>query len=112
MKNTLEWTNVILGGWLFLAPWIFGFTGNAGAAWSAWIIGGIVLVLAIWALYDKGVWEDWTNAVVAAIGFFTPWFAHYASNASASWNMWIVSLIIFVVALWAAYSPTTNKTAA
>ena len=106
MKNTLEWVNVVLGGWLFLSPWIFGFTGNAGAAWSAWIIGGVVLILAVWALSDHGVWEDWVNALAALIGFFTPWFVKYTSLGSAAWNMWILAVAIFVVALWAAYSPT------
>ncbi|WP_457631354.1 SPW repeat protein [Oceanithermus sp.] len=110
MKNTLEWINVVLGGWLFVSPWIFGFTGNSGAAWSAWLVGGLVLILAAWALSDKGVWEDWVNALIAAIGFFTPWFAGYASLSAAAWNMWIVALAIFVVALWAAYSPTTAAT--
>jgi len=105
MKSTLEWVNIILGGWLLVSPWIFGFSGNAGAAWSAWLVGGLVLILAAWALSDKGTWEDWSNALIAAIGFFTPWFASYAKLSSASWNMWIVSLIIVIVALWAAYSP-------
>jgi len=42
MKSTLEWLNVILGAWLFLSPWILGFAGTSAAAWSAWIVGGLV----------------------------------------------------------------------
>ncbi len=111
MKNTLEWVNVVLGGWLFISPWVFGFTGHAGAAWTAWIIGAVVVILALWAMTDQGTWEDWINALAAAVGFFSPWFVGYTTLTAAAWNMWVIALAIFVVALWAAYSPTKTATA-
>jgi len=111
MKNTLEWVNAILGAWLFIAPWVLGFTGTSAAAWSAWIVGALVVIFALWSLSDKATWEDWVNLVVAAVGFFTPWLFGYAGVAAAAWNMWIVSLVIVVLALWAAYTPAEGKKA-
>ena len=112
MKNTLEWVNAVLGAWLFISPWVLGFSGNGAAAWSAWIVGGLVLIFALWALSDKGTWEDWVNLAIAVIGFFTPWLFGFAGVAAAAWNMWIVTLLIAIVALWAAYTPAEPKTSA
>jgi len=48
----IEWTQGVLGAWTFVAPWVLGFTGIAAAAWNAWIVGGVVFVLAVWVLLE------------------------------------------------------------
>lgn len=35
-----------LGMLLFIAPWVLGFSGLTGMAWSAWIVGVLAVVLA------------------------------------------------------------------
>jgi hypothetical protein len=45
-----EWINLLLGIWVFIAPWALGFTGLAGAAWDHWIVGALVFILAVWDL--------------------------------------------------------------
>lgn len=42
-----EWTTLILGAVLFLAPWIGGFASAAAAAWTAWIAGVAVIIFAV-----------------------------------------------------------------
>ena len=49
-SRSAEWTQVVAGAWLFVAPWALGFTGIAAAAWNSWIVGVVVVVLAGWAL--------------------------------------------------------------
>jgi hypothetical protein len=34
-----EMTNVWLGLWLLVAPWILGFSGQAGATWASVLVG-------------------------------------------------------------------------
>lgn len=41
-----EWTNVALGIWLAISPWVLGFTGAAAAARNAVLVGLLVLVVA------------------------------------------------------------------
>ncbi len=41
-----NWLNVILGVWLILSPWIFGYVGKSGALWNSVIVGILVAVLA------------------------------------------------------------------
>ena len=30
--------SLVLGAWLFLTPWIFGFVPNTAASWNAWLV--------------------------------------------------------------------------
>lgn len=41
-----EWSAVILGAVLFLAPWMGGFASVSAAAWTAWIAGVAIIVFA------------------------------------------------------------------
>ncbi len=50
-----EGINLVLGAWLFFAPWLLGFTAVAAAAWNSWIIGLVVGVDALWALAAKRI---------------------------------------------------------
>jgi hypothetical protein len=45
-----EWFNVILGFWLFLAPWTLHFSWITGPAQNAWIVGALVAILSLWAI--------------------------------------------------------------
>ncbi len=45
-----EWVNLVLAIVLLLSPFVLGFTGVVGAAWSHWILAILIGVDAIWAL--------------------------------------------------------------
>jgi len=47
------WLSGIIGIWLIVSPWVYGFANNTGALWNSIIFGVIVLILAIWAGADK-----------------------------------------------------------
>jgi SPW repeat len=42
-----EWLNLLLGIWIFIAPWALGFAGLSGAAWDHWIVGILVFLIAV-----------------------------------------------------------------
>lgn len=44
----------VYGVWLFLAPWILGFSAPTGVAWTAWIVGAATVALAGGALSRAG----------------------------------------------------------
>lgn len=46
MGDVGEWVPVALGAILFVTPWAVGFTGVGAMAWSAWIIGVLVVLSA------------------------------------------------------------------
>ena len=45
-----EWTNVGLGVWLIVSPWVLGFSSSALLMWNAVIAGALIVVLAGWAI--------------------------------------------------------------
>jgi hypothetical protein len=50
---TAEWINVVLGVWLFISPWVLGYTGVKDGSWNAWIFGVVTVILALWALSTR-----------------------------------------------------------
>lgn len=41
-----EWTNVTLGAWLLIAPWVLGFSDHAVAVWMSVLVGILVAYFA------------------------------------------------------------------
>jgi hypothetical protein len=42
-----EWATTALGVLLFVAPWVVGYTGVTGAAWTSWLVGAVVVVVSL-----------------------------------------------------------------
>jgi hypothetical protein len=42
-----ERVNTVLGIWVFIAPFVLGFTGLANAAWNHWIVGALVFLVGV-----------------------------------------------------------------
>ena len=55
--------NLILGAFLFVSPWVFGFPAGS-ASENAYIAGIVIAVLAIAALAAFAVWEEWLNLII------------------------------------------------
>ncbi len=42
-----EWYNLVLGIWIFIAPWVLGFAARtANAAWDHWIVGALIFLVS------------------------------------------------------------------
>lgn len=41
-----EWTNVGLGAWLLIAPWVLGFSDHAVALWMSVLVGILAIYFA------------------------------------------------------------------
>jgi hypothetical protein len=50
MEVWQEWFNIVLGVWIFIAPWVLGFVGFPRASWDHWIVGALIFLLAIWSV--------------------------------------------------------------
>jgi SPW repeat len=46
----LEWVEVVVGILMFISPWVIGFTAMSGMAWTAWIVGVVLVVVGLLAL--------------------------------------------------------------
>ena len=58
-----EWTNLVLGVWLIISPWVLRFSHTTAAMWDAVIVGILVALLALWAAgTDKDIGGWWSTA--------------------------------------------------
>lgn len=97
-----DWVNLILGVWLFVAPF-FGLVAlTSMPAWNGYIFGVIIAVLSIWALAQPRAWEEWTNLVIGVWLILSPFILGYTTSTAIMWNHIVIGLIVGADALWAA----------
>jgi SPW repeat len=101
-----DWCNLVAGGWLFVAPWVLGYTDLPAAAWNSWIFGIIIVAISIAALVQFAQWEEWVNVIVGVWLLISPWVLNFArpEAARAEWNSVIVGVVVGALALWDALS--------
>lgn len=94
--------NLILGAFLFISPWIFGF-GGSRAAENANITGILIAVVAIAALAAFAVWEEWLNLIAGLWTLVSPWMLGFQKTASAMTVCVVVGILVAALAaieLW------------
>src|SRR6516165_11148831 len=77
--------NLVLGAWLFLTPWIFGFAPNIAASWNAWLSGVAIGVVALAALLAFAEWEEWINLLLGVWVAVSAWAVGFAIHATPTW---------------------------
>lgn len=82
----LEWTNLTLGGCLLIAPFILGFSGNAAAAWNAFIIGATIILASCVALAFYRPWAEWLNVTAGSWAVIAPFMLGFWALTSAVWT--------------------------
>ena len=104
--------NLVLATWLFLSPWILGFVlvsaTAAGAAapgpnlsnasWNAWVLGILIVLLAIAALSGTRLWQEWLQLLLGVWLFIAPWVLGFSAAPAAAWDHWIVGILVVVCA--------------
>lgn len=95
-----DWGNALLGGWLILAPFVGIGVVNDVAAWSSYVTGTVVAIIAIAAIIHPKMWEEWVNLVVGFWLIIAPFLLGFTVQQGPTWNHFIVGLLISIDALW------------
>jgi uncharacterized membrane protein len=102
-----RWLNLVLGVWLFISAFVWPHTASEQT--NAWIVGILMVVAAVWAMYAPPV--RFVNTVLAIWLFFSSLgFVH--QNAGTLWNNLILAVVVFIVSLIpsnAATMPTGGR---
>jgi len=106
-----DWLNLLLGAWLAASPWALGYADeHRHMAWSAWLAGGAVIVLAGTAVTMPKAWEEAVNFLLGAWVMASPWVLDAASNRTVTGNALIVGALVMLFAIWAmARDPDVRK---
>lgn len=96
--------NLLAGIWLFISPWVYGYSGHINA-WNSWIIGCIIAILAgVRLSAPVQSWVSWINCVLGIWTFFSPWIFGYTGDTGRFVNNLVVGVIVFVLAIASARS--------
>lgn len=81
-----DWVILFTGGWVFIAPWFYGFDTLPGAAWTAWIVGGLSGLLGLAALAVFSAWQHWGVIAAGLWLAVSPWVVGGAGVAPVTAN--------------------------
>ncbi len=101
-----NWLAAIIGIWFIIAPWVFGFSGHAGAVWTSIVAGVIQLIVSGWAASREDSeanwsnWMNWVSLITGAWFVLQPWLLFISSYTSNTWTSVILGLVTIVLNLW------------
>ena len=99
--STKRWQDgviLLLGIWLVISPWVFGYPNDSPPTINAVIAGAIMAILAAFDLYKTYVWAVLLNIVLGAWVAASPWLV--TSNRMMSASLLIVGIATIVLGLW------------
>ncbi len=112
---TSDWqdsANVLLGIALFISPWALSYVAETNAALNAHIVGAVITLLALAALFAFRVWEEWINAVLGAWLIVAPWVLSFSGHAVATRTSIAIGIAAIVLALWSMNEHTSGHMSA
>jgi hypothetical protein len=92
-----NWATVMLGAYLFIAPWIFGTFGDEASSVNAWIVGTCIVVAMLRVPIVSGPRATELTRVGLGAWLLTSPFTLGFAGSSAAWNAWIVGTLILTL---------------
>jgi hypothetical protein len=93
-----KWTTVLLGTYLFTAPWIFGISEAEANTVNAWIVGACIVVAQLRVPIVSGPRAAELMKVGLGAWLLVSPFALGFVGSGAAWNAWIVGSLILALA--------------
>jgi hypothetical protein len=101
--RTASGTNILLGIWLIMSPWVFEYNGRA-AVLSSVFVGALVALFAAFRLASlhNSTGLSGINLFLALWTIGSPWACGYIENLGGKWNSVVVGVVIAGLAIWSA----------
>jgi hypothetical protein len=109
--RTASSTNAILGVWLMISPWVFGFVMTARDTALNSIVVGLLIVIFGSLRYrspHNRVGLSWANFALGAWTVLSPWIYSYTSEVVPLWNSVIVGFAVLALAIWSGSATATE----
>jgi hypothetical protein len=103
MRRWQEWSvldayKLALGAFLFLAPWLFGFSYRP-ARLDTWAIGILLVTASIAALMAFAEWEEWVMVLLGLWLVASPWMLAFPRAGAMKVDIGVGLLIAYLAAL-------------
>lgn len=99
-----DWQDLLIfiaGLWLFLSPFLLQYiSSNPSAAGTSFMVGSLMIGLAMTGLSIHQFWEEWINLVLAVFLMATPWIFEFTTEPVVMWNVISVGVIAAICAFW------------
>ena len=93
MKLT-KWVTIISGALLFLAPFVFGYSGTPVALWTSVIMGVLMVVLGFLGSVLSYKWA----AGAGVVTFVAPLVLGFSGISTALWSCLILGGLVILLA--------------
>ena len=102
MQRWQDWANIGLGAWMFVSPWLLGFSHYGGSdAMSALLLGTAIVLFASLATRMPQAWEEGINSFLGVCLMASPWVLGFENQSTPRSNAVIVGLLVTSLAAWA-----------
>jgi hypothetical protein len=91
---------LLLGLWLFVSPWVFGYASASPQALGAMVAGAVIALLAAFDLYKTYVWAVVVKLLAGLWVAVSPWVPAFYDRGAMMNNAVIVGIAVVVLALW------------
>jgi hypothetical protein len=101
-KRWQNCSNLLLGTWLFISPWITQYPSSvSNTPWGAHILGATVVLISAIAVYIPSAWEEGINMALGIWMIVLPWVLGFASYRDITANAVIDGALVTAFAPWA-----------
>lgn len=101
MKHWQDPLSIIAGLWMIVSPWVLAHQAAAAPTWNAVIVGALIALAALYALFQVFAWQEWSNLVLGLWLIASPWVLGFSAMTSAMLNAVIVGAVVAALAFWA-----------
>jgi hypothetical protein len=100
----LDVYKLVLGGYLFVSPFLFAYAGRADRL-DAWLTGSLLVLVSIAALLAFAKWEEWTTLALGLWMVVSPWLLGFAHTTAMHIVIGVGCLVVYLAALelWLVY---------
>lgn len=101
---TKSWRSILTftaGCWLMLSPWLLDYYQHDYAAWSAAVVGVVLMLSEMVAYIRPGAWEELLDFILGLCLVATPLLPWFSASKIATINAVAVGILILGLALHA-----------
>src|ERR1700730_16351316 len=98
-KRWQDWASVVAGVVLFITPFVFSATAMAGAAWTAFIGGALLVIIGLWNLarpLERA--GERIEGLIGVLLIVSPWVLGFTAVSAMAWSAWIIGIVAIVLA--------------
>lgn len=93
-----DWGTMLLGIVLIATPFIFGVALDSVAAYTAYVIGGLLVVTGLWtaSTEEPETIAETAPLILGAALFVAPWVLQFTGVTEIAWMSWIIGALAVV----------------